>query len=212
MTKHFIVNIFMAKRNKQNNDSFLMKESVETKPLEQNDVLLLDFLEPCIRVIPSTEFEDFLAAEDIEAIKAIRQSILDHSDRKENDPVYVYNGFTALMVSDFIKQPIQASNGVNKDTIQLSLELFSLYTNYDQPVEILNLHSGEIFKFVDLLSAINNLNHGLYDLIKLEINDDFDCATEEYCFPVVNEKWIYRPCNHPVEWSEYMEYSINGND
>lgn len=187
----------------------LIPETVETKPLLDLDILVLDYANKTILVYDNQDFELMLDFTKVD-VESILTCIEDHSNLDPSDPIYAINGFTFILVKDFVKNPIQCSVGTDNPSIPSSKLLFETYFKLkNELVEVLNIETGEITKYLDLDAALINLDVTYYDLLKLPVNEYRAVSdVSHYVFPVVKDNYIFRFVRHLFNWTSYSRTAL----
>lgn len=187
----------------------LIPETVETKPLLDHDILVLDYANKTILVYDNQDFELMLDFTKVD-VESILTCIEDHHNLGPSDPIYAINGFTFMLVKDFVKNPIQCGIGTDNPSIPSSKLLFHIYFELkNELIEVLNIETGEITKYFDLDAALINLDVTYYDLLKFPVKAHRVIGDiTDYVFPVVRDNYIFRIVRHPLNWTTYSHSAL----
>lgn len=190
----------------------LMQESVETREMIDNDILVLDYANQTILVYGADDLNLMIQQTNVD-IDSIVACIADHRGRYDRDEVFVINGFTFIQVSDFMRYPIQASLGKGNDSIKSSKDLYAYYADtkiFDaKPVELLNCQSGQITQYYNLDVALRALDSSFYDILKVPLKGYRQILDlEHYAFPMVLDEFVVRLVSNKVPWTEYLALAL----
>lgn len=186
----------------------LMKETVETRLLNDQDILIMDYRNKHVTISQRQEINEIsqrtgVLPYDIEAC------LEDHRDIEDYEDVYIVNGYTFMYVTDFLDTPVSR---IESPSVDSSIKLYSLYAHESlhraRIIDVLDLTTGEVVQYYNHILALNAIGATTYDILKVPLYPGREITEyEHYIFPSVGDQ-ILRFKANIMPWTEYVYHAL----
>lgn len=194
----------------------LMQETVETRSIAEHDIIVIDYTRKYILAVEACEIETLSEHTEV-SIDCILHCIKDHENRTDRDDFYLINGYTFLTVSAYRaaldNKAVIDIMRKQHSSVESSKKLYEVYgyahVSTANPVELLNLETGEIKQFYNIILALESIDASMYDILKIPLCPGYTCTDYEYyVFPVIYDNFILRLNYQFLPWTEYVNYAL----